>query len=134
MLLSAARAHVSLNTSDFSLLFAEAAVVGPFLCSAQSPRVGITPPYLGVLEAVGFHASNSLVKGLLRAGVGDLLQLCTAGSPQSPGSTGEAGGRVCGGEYCQTCRESKDETPDVVWITSGRGGVCRGGSVGRELA
>ena len=52
MLLSAARAHVGLNTSDFSLLFAEAAVVGLVLYSAQSWRVGIRPPYLVVLEAV----------------------------------------------------------------------------------
>lgn len=28
------------------------------------------PSYLGVLEAVGFHVSNSLVNGLVRAGVG----------------------------------------------------------------
>lgn len=82
MLLSAARGHVGFNTSDFSLLFAEAAVVGLVLYSAQSHRVEVTPPYLGVLEAVGFHVSNLLVNGLERAGVGDLLQLCTAGPPQ----------------------------------------------------
>lgn len=102
MLLSAARAHVGFNTSDFSLLFAEAAVVGLVLYSAQSQRVGITPPYLGVLEAVGFHVSNSLVNGLMRGG--DLLQLCTAGPPQSPGSAGQAGRGVHGGEHCQTWR------------------------------
>lgn len=36
MLLSAVRAHAGLNTSDFSLLFAEAAVIGLILYSAQS--------------------------------------------------------------------------------------------------
>lgn len=103
MLLSAARAHVGLNTSDFSLLFAEAAVASLVLYGAQSQRVGITPPYLGVLEAVGFHVSNLLVNGLVRAGVGD-LQICTAGSPQSPGSAGQAGRGVHSGGYCQTWR------------------------------
>lgn len=50
--------------------------------SAQSQRVEVTPPYLGVLEAVGFHVSNLLVNGLERAGMGHLLQLCTARPPQ----------------------------------------------------
>lgn len=101
MLLSAARARVGLNTSDFSLLFAEAAVAGLVLYSTKSQRVGVTPPYLGVLEAVGFHVSNLLVNNGL---VGDLLQHCTAESPQSPGSAGQAGRVMPGGEYCQTWR------------------------------
>lgn len=42
----------------------------------------VVPPYLGVLEALEFHVSNSLVNGLQRAAVEDLLQLCTAGPPQ----------------------------------------------------
>lgn len=79
-------------------------MVGLVLYSAQSQSVGITPPYLGVLEAVGYRVSNSLVSGLVRAGVGDLFQLCIAGPPQSPGSAGQAGRGVHGGESCQTWR------------------------------
>lgn len=41
VLLTAARAHVVLDTSDFSLLFAEAAVGGLILYGAPSPRVEI---------------------------------------------------------------------------------------------
>lgn len=41
--------------------------------STQSQRKETTPPYLAVLEAVGFHVSSLLVSGLVRAGVGDLL-------------------------------------------------------------
>lgn len=51
------------------------------------------PPYLGALKAVGFRVSSLPVNGLMRAGVEDLLQLCTAG---------QAGRCVHGGEYCQT--------------------------------
>lgn len=104
MLLSAARAHIGLNTLDFSLLFAEAAVVGLILYSTQNQRLGITPPYLGVLEAVGFHVSNLLVNGIVRAGEGNLLRLCTAGLPWSPGTAGQASRGICGGVYCQTWR------------------------------
>lgn len=129
MLLSAARAHVGYNTSDFSLLFAEAAVVGLVLYSAQSQRVGITPPYLGVLEAVGFHVSNSLVNGLMRAGVGisssfalqgllralavqdRLVGVCMVGSTARPGGNPKTKHQIY-----------------LVWITSRRGrfagGVC----------
>lgn len=55
VLLSAARAHVGLNTSDFSLLFAEAAVDGLVLHGAPGWR--FIPPCFGVLEAVGFCVS-----------------------------------------------------------------------------
>lgn len=60
------------------------------------------PPCLGALKAVGFHVFNLLVNGLKRAGVEDLLQLCTAGPPQSPGTARQAGRGVHGGGYCQT--------------------------------
>lgn len=70
---------------------------------------------------------NLLVNGLERAGVGGvLLQLCTAGPPQCRTGWWE----VLGGGL-PDLGSSKDETPDLVWITSG---ICRMGSAGRGLA
>lgn len=70
---------------------------------------------------------NLLVSGLERAEVGGFF--CSFGL-QGLLSAGQAGGECCE-EGCQAWGSSKDETPDVVWITSG---VCRMGSPGRGLA